>query len=213
VTHPRPSRPKRRKGRTPTGARWGSVQCRPSASQLAHWDKEGCEPLIIERLVKRFLNLGPPEMAVVAKGMESFNREARVLDAEAILPGRDRGHARGLLGRGAAVLRQGSGSAGRALSTPVGLVCSRVGAARLARHRAGTGLRRGLRVVQSRPGAPCNPTQGWPRTPQREYRELVFMGSRWRRKHSRAADRSRNISLAGKQDMIPGASLRRSPGR
>jgi glutathione S-transferase len=49
--------------------------------QLAHWDKEGCEPLIIERLVKKFLNLGPPEMAVVAKGMESFNREARVLDA------------------------------------------------------------------------------------------------------------------------------------
>jgi glutathione S-transferase len=31
--------------------------------------------------VKDFLNLGPPEMAVVAKGMESFNREARVLDA------------------------------------------------------------------------------------------------------------------------------------
>jgi glutathione S-transferase len=49
--------------------------------QLVHWDKEGCEPLIIERLVKKFLNLGPPEMAVVAKGMESFNREARVLDA------------------------------------------------------------------------------------------------------------------------------------
>jgi glutathione S-transferase len=49
--------------------------------QLAHWSKEGCEPLIFERLVKSILRLGPPDAAVVAKGTEAFNREARMLDA------------------------------------------------------------------------------------------------------------------------------------
>ena len=48
---------------------------------LAHWGKESCEPLIFERLVKKFLNLGGPDAAAVAKGTECFNREARVLDA------------------------------------------------------------------------------------------------------------------------------------
>jgi glutathione S-transferase len=65
----------------PNDARARADMMRWQSWQLAHWDKEGCEPLIIERLVKKFLNLGTPEMAVVAKGMESFNREARVLDA------------------------------------------------------------------------------------------------------------------------------------
>lgn len=49
--------------------------------QLAHWSKEGCEPLIFQRLVKKFLNLGPPDEAILAKGTECFNREARLLDA------------------------------------------------------------------------------------------------------------------------------------
>ena len=49
--------------------------------QLAHWSKEGCEPLIFQRLVKKLLNLGPPDEAILAKGTECFNREARVLDA------------------------------------------------------------------------------------------------------------------------------------
>jgi glutathione S-transferase len=49
--------------------------------QLAHWSKEGCEPLLFERLVKKIMNLGAPDPAVVAKGTENFNREARVLDA------------------------------------------------------------------------------------------------------------------------------------
>ena len=48
--------------------------------QLAHWSKEGCEPLIFQRLVKKLLNLGPPDEAILAKGTEAFNREARVLD-------------------------------------------------------------------------------------------------------------------------------------
>ena len=49
--------------------------------QLAHWSKEGCEPLLFQRLVKKLLNLGPPDEAVVAKGIEAFNKEAKVLDA------------------------------------------------------------------------------------------------------------------------------------
>lgn len=49
--------------------------------QLAHWSKEGCEPLIFQRLVKKIVGMGPPDEAIVAKGTEAFNREARVLDA------------------------------------------------------------------------------------------------------------------------------------
>ena len=49
--------------------------------QLAHWSKEGCEPLLFQRLVKKLLNLGPPDEAAVAKGLECFNKEAKVLDA------------------------------------------------------------------------------------------------------------------------------------
>lgn len=48
---------------------------------LAHWGKEAGEPLIIERLVKKLLNLGPPDEAVVAKALTCFNKEAAMLDA------------------------------------------------------------------------------------------------------------------------------------
>jgi glutathione S-transferase len=48
---------------------------------LVHWSKEGCEPLLFQRLVKKIMNLGPPDEAVVAKGLECFNKEAKVLDA------------------------------------------------------------------------------------------------------------------------------------
>jgi glutathione S-transferase len=48
--------------------------------QLQHWGKEACEPLVFQRLVKKLLNLGPPDAAVVEKGTECFHREARVLD-------------------------------------------------------------------------------------------------------------------------------------
>jgi glutathione S-transferase len=48
--------------------------------QLGHWGAEACQPLIFNRLVKKLLNLGPPDAAAVAKGTESFNREARMLD-------------------------------------------------------------------------------------------------------------------------------------
>jgi glutathione S-transferase len=48
---------------------------------LQHWSKEACEPLVFQRLVKKRLNLGPPDAAIVERGIEGFHREARVLDA------------------------------------------------------------------------------------------------------------------------------------
>jgi glutathione S-transferase len=50
--------------------------------QLAHWGKEACEPLIFNRLVKKLLNIGPPDEAAVAKGTEAFHKEAKLLDAQ-----------------------------------------------------------------------------------------------------------------------------------
>jgi glutathione S-transferase len=55
-------------------ARW---QC----WQLAHWGAEACQPLIVNRLVKKLLNLGPPDEAAVAKATDAFHKEAKVLDA------------------------------------------------------------------------------------------------------------------------------------
>lgn len=49
--------------------------------QLAHWGAEACAPLTFQRLVKKFVNLGPPDEAVVAKATEAFNKEAKMLDA------------------------------------------------------------------------------------------------------------------------------------
>lgn len=48
---------------------------------LAHWGKEACDPLLFERLVKKFINLGPPDAVVVDKALASFSKEASVLDA------------------------------------------------------------------------------------------------------------------------------------
>jgi glutathione S-transferase len=48
--------------------------------QLAHWGGESCQPLIFQNLVKKIMNIGAPEPAAVDRGVECFNREARVLD-------------------------------------------------------------------------------------------------------------------------------------
>lgn len=49
--------------------------------QLAHWSAEACGPLTFQRLVKKVLNIGAPDEALVAKAIEAFNREAAMLDA------------------------------------------------------------------------------------------------------------------------------------
>jgi glutathione S-transferase len=51
------------------------------AWEQQHWAKDACVPLIFERLVKKILNIGAPDAAVVAKATEAFKREAAVLDA------------------------------------------------------------------------------------------------------------------------------------
>ncbi|MBI3433636.1 MAG: glutathione S-transferase family protein [Proteobacteria bacterium] len=48
--------------------------------QLTHW-ASACEPMIFERLVKRALDLGAPDAAVLAKAQASFANEAGILDA------------------------------------------------------------------------------------------------------------------------------------
>jgi glutathione S-transferase len=52
--------------------------------QLAHWGKESYEPLLSQRIVKQILKLGPPDEAIVARGLECFNRDAAVLDAHLV---------------------------------------------------------------------------------------------------------------------------------
>jgi glutathione S-transferase len=49
--------------------------------QLAHWGQESCQPLLFNRLVKKILNLGPPDETAVAKALECFNRDMAVLEA------------------------------------------------------------------------------------------------------------------------------------
>src|SRR5262249_24383473 len=49
--------------------------------QLVHWVRDACDPLVFERLVKRFFNWGPPDAAIVERATQAFHREAQVLDA------------------------------------------------------------------------------------------------------------------------------------
>ena len=102
----------------PNDARARADIMRWQSWQLAHWSKEGCEPLMFQRLVKKILNLGPPDEAAVAKGTRVLQQGGQVLDAhlakQPYLVGKD-ADARRFLGRGAAVLRQGGRPAARAL--------------------------------------------------------------------------------------------------
>jgi len=48
---------------------------------LAHWNRDAWAPVLTERLVKGMFNLGPPDEAIIAKGVEAYNKEAAMLDA------------------------------------------------------------------------------------------------------------------------------------
>lgn len=48
--------------------------------QLQHWS-QGCEPLLFERIVKSFFNLGAADPAAVARGEAAFRKEAAVLNS------------------------------------------------------------------------------------------------------------------------------------
>jgi glutathione S-transferase len=64
----------------PNNARARADIMRWESWQLQHWS-EACAPMVFQRLVKKLLNLGPPDAAVLEKATEGFHREARVLDA------------------------------------------------------------------------------------------------------------------------------------
>ena len=48
---------------------------------LAHWNRDVWSPVLFERLVKRFLNLGAPDQAIIAKGVAAYEKETKMLDA------------------------------------------------------------------------------------------------------------------------------------
>lgn len=49
--------------------------------KLTHWDKDACETMIFENVVKPLFNLGPTDTALVDQAVASFHRDAPVLDA------------------------------------------------------------------------------------------------------------------------------------
>ena len=49
--------------------------------QLAHFGGEACQPLTFQRLVKKILNIGPPDAVAVTAALEAFNRDATLLEA------------------------------------------------------------------------------------------------------------------------------------
>ena len=65
----------------PNDAKGRADVCRWQCWELAHWGAQACQPLTFENLVKKFVNLGAPDQAMVAKATEAFNKEAKMLDA------------------------------------------------------------------------------------------------------------------------------------
>ena len=65
----------------PNDARVRADIMRWQSWNLAHWSKEGFEPMVFNRLVKKFVNLGPPDAAAVDKALACVAKEAAVLDA------------------------------------------------------------------------------------------------------------------------------------
>jgi glutathione S-transferase len=64
----------------PNDAKVRALITRWQCWQLAHWGADACQPLVFNRLVKKLLNLGPPDQAAVAKATDAFNKEAKLLD-------------------------------------------------------------------------------------------------------------------------------------
>jgi glutathione S-transferase len=65
----------------PNDARARADIVRWQSWNLAHWNRDAWAPVLSERLVKKIFNLGPPDQAVIAKGVEAYNKEAAMLDA------------------------------------------------------------------------------------------------------------------------------------
>ena len=140
----------------PSDARGRADVTRWLCWDLAHWGAQACQPLIFENLVKKFVNMGPPDAAAVAKATEALNKEAKMLDAhlaKAETSGRRRIDDRGFRGRGAAVPRRRRADPARLLRQCPRLVPARLGAAVLARDcTADAGC--GVTTRQPMQGAP-----------------------------------------------------------
>ena len=65
----------------PNDARIRADITRWQSWNLAHWNRDVWSAVLSERLVKKILNLGPPDEAVVAKGVAAYEKEAAMLDA------------------------------------------------------------------------------------------------------------------------------------
>jgi glutathione S-transferase len=65
----------------PNDARTRADITRWQSWTLAHWNRDACVPLLFERFVKKMLNLGEPDQAAIAKGIDAFAKEATMLDA------------------------------------------------------------------------------------------------------------------------------------
>ena len=59
----------------------GALRPSKSMNPLAHWNRDARSPVLFERLVKKFLNLGAPDQAAIAKGIAAYEKEAKMLDA------------------------------------------------------------------------------------------------------------------------------------
>jgi glutathione S-transferase len=64
----------------PNDAKARALITRWQCWQLAHWGGEACQPLVVNRFVKKLFNLGPPDEAAVAKATEAFHKECKLLN-------------------------------------------------------------------------------------------------------------------------------------
>ena len=102
---------------------------------LAHFGKEGCEPLLFQRLVKQILNFGSARRGGGGQGGSNASTAkppCSMRTWRSSLISSERRHARRLLGRGAAVLCRARRSAACAIHAREGMVRPRLGAAVLA---------------------------------------------------------------------------------
>jgi glutathione S-transferase len=65
----------------PNDARTRADITRWQSWMIAHWNAQCWAPVLTERFIKKLLNLGPSDEAVIAKGVEAYNKEAAMLDA------------------------------------------------------------------------------------------------------------------------------------
>jgi glutathione S-transferase len=65
----------------PDDARTRADITRWQSWNLAHWNQDAWVPALTERLVKKVVNLGPVDQAVVAKAEAAYRKEATMLDA------------------------------------------------------------------------------------------------------------------------------------